>query len=307
VCGTTDQCETRPAPQLFPWIGPPQKCRAGNYLYGFFASNETKQCLPCPSEWAGLNGVFCERCGPLEEPFYQDRSSCVCRAPATMNASGVCVCPDGFRQAGPGCEPCGEDNTYGLGGTCRPCPAGTYSAVYAATACASCEYGKYRLSGQAGSCSSCPLNGWFAPDAELAACVQCNFSCAQDGWQFDAPCPGDTTGRYSVCKECAGGLPENATWGNTSECVYECLPGFYRVVTGCEPCTPLVCPAGFRRAECTETADFHCDTPCEDEKKPAFHSRWTVGEDCPWECDDGYVLRSWNYVLFRLWECILVA
>jgi hypothetical protein len=306
VCGNTDQCDAA-RPSVFPWIRSAEMCRAGEYLSSFFAANRSKECVPCPPGLAGLNGVFCESCQPLEEPFYQDRSSCVCKEPAIMNASGVCVCPDGFRQAGPRCEPCGEANTYGLGGTCRSCPAGTYSGSYAATACTSCDYGKYRLSGQGGPCAACPLEGWFAPDAALAVCVQCNFTCAQEGWQRDSECPGDTTGRYSVCKECAGGLPDNATWSNTTECVYDCLPGFYRIAFGCAPCTQRVCEAGFRFAQCTETSDSHCDNACEDTRKPAFHSHWEVGENCPWDCDDGYELRSWNYVLFRLWECVLAA
>ena len=307
VCGSTTQCDARPTPSVFPWIKSVEKCQVGGYLSSFFTGNRSRQCLPCPAGLAGLNGVFCERCGPLEEPYYLDRSSCVCKEPATMNATGGCVCPDGFEQAGDACAPCGEANTYGVGGACRSCPAGTYSARYAATACTSCEYGKYRLSGQAGPCQACPLEGWFAPDAELAVCVQCNFTCAQEGWQWDSECPGDTTGRYSVCKECFGGLPDNAVWGNTTECVYDCLPGFYRIAFGCAPCTQRVCEAGFRFAQCTETSDSHCDNACEDARKPAFHSHWEVGENCPWDCDDGYEIRSWNYVAFRLWECVLVA
>ena len=307
VCGNASLCLARPAPSVFAWIDEKERCQAGKYLLSYSPATLQKECRPCPLEWAGLNGVFCERCGPLEEPYYQDRSSCVCREPAVMNASGACVCPDGYGRVGSGCGPCGANNTYGTGGTCSACPAGSFSTDLGATACTRCEFGKYRLSGQAGACLSCPLTGWYAPDARSGACVRCNTSCAMDGWRWDSACPGDTTGLFSVCKECAGGLPGNASWGNQTECAYDCLPGFYRLQGGCGKCTARACQAGWRRAECSEWADSNCDTECVDASKPALHSRWTTGENCPWACDEGYELRVWDYVLFQLRECAAVG
>jgi hypothetical protein len=298
-------CTWSPTP--YPWIGPDLLCRPGEYLVYYQASNASSRvCRPCPEGWAGPTGVYCERCKALEEPYFLDRSSCVCKSPATMNASGGCACPDGYQQVGAGCAGCGP-NTYGLGGLCWACSAGTYTNATGSTACQACEYGKYRLSGQSGACLGCDTNGWFAPDASLSACVPCNASCAMDGWRWDRPCPGASG--YSVCRECEPGLPPNATWSSWTECAYDCLAGFYRAEGGqCLACTQgRACPAGRRLTNCTELADSHCDLACVDANKPAVHSRWENGTDCPWACDDGYELRVWDYVMFQLRECALAA
>lgn len=294
------------SPRVYPWIGAGQRCRPGQYLAGFDSVNRSQACRPCPEGWVGLNGVFCERCGELEEPYFLDRSSCVCRFPAAMNASGDCACPDGFGQSGRECVPCGLDS-YGLAGACRACGAGSYASAVGSTACLPCEFGTYRLA-QARGCSSCGLARWFAPDAASDACVPCNASCAMDGWRFDRACPGDGGG-YSVCRPCERGLPENATWANWTECAYDCAGGFYRAEGGlCLRCTEdRVCPAGYRLTPCTELADSHCDTACADANKPVIYSHWENGTDCAWACDDGYELRVWDYVMFLLRECARIT
>jgi hypothetical protein len=298
-------CTWSPTP--YPWIGQDLLCRPGEYLVYYQASNASSRvCRPCPEGWAGPTGVYCERCKALEEPYFLDRSSCVCKSPATMNASGGCACPDGYQQVGAGCAGCGP-NTYGLGGLCWACSAGTYTNATGSTACQACEYGKYRLSGQSGACLGCDTNGWFAPDASLSACVPCNASCAMDGWRWDRPCPGASG--YSVCRECEPGLPPNATWSSWTECAYDCLAGFYRAEGGqCLACTQgRACPAGRRLTNCTELADSHCDLACVDAHKPAVHSHWETGQNCPWACDYGYELRVWDYVMFQLRECVLAG
>lgn len=296
------------SPHLYSWIGQDQTCRPGEYLSSFSVMNGTKLCRACPEGWAGLNGVYCERCGNLEEPYFLDRSSCVCKWPAVMNASGACVCPDGLQQSGEGCAQCGL-NTYGIGGACWACGAGAYTTTAGSTACQACEFGTYRLASQAGQCAGCATTGYFAPDPGSNACIACNESCAMHGWRWDKPCPGDTTGRYSVCKECEGGLPANATWASTTECAYACLDGFFRAEGGgCLPCTvDRVCPAGWRLSNCTEISNTNCDTACVDPNKPALHSHWARGANCPWACNHGYELRVWDYALFQLRECALAG
>lgn len=317
VCGNTSNCDRGRAVTVYDWIGDAQKCQAGKFLLAFDPSGSVavKDCRPCPVGWAGLNGVYCERCGPLEEPYYQDRSSCVCKGDAVMNASGVCVCPDGWYTQDGGCVPCGR-NAYGLGGTCRACGAGTFTQGTGATACEACEFGKYRSSSVQLECQSCALRGWYAPDAGAGDCVPCNETCATPGMQWDRWCPGDKTKGYSVCKVCPEGLPGNATWANISvdpvvtargldECAYDCLDGFYRATTaggGCEACTQdRVCGPGWMLSECTNYADSNCDTACVDTNKPTFYSHWVSG--CQWACDEGYTLQVWDYVMFTLREC----
>ena len=298
-------CTWSPTP--YPWIGQDLLCRAGEYLVYYQASNASSRvCRPCPEGWAGPTGEYCERCKALEEPYFTDRSSCVCAWPATMNASGGCVCPDGFQQVGDGCAGCGL-NAYGLDGLCWACSAGKYANTTGSTACQACEFGQYRMAGQTGGCLGCDLPGWFAPDASLGACVRCNASCAMDGWRWDRPCPGASG--YSVCRECGAGLPPNASWSNWTECAFDCLAGFYRVEGGqCLACTQgRVCPAGRRLTNCAELADSHCDEACVDTNKPTIHSHWETGVNCPWACDYGYELRVWDYVMFQLRECALAG
>lgn len=289
------------------WIGADQKCQVGQYLAGFDARTELSDCRPCPLGWVGRNGVYCERCQALEEPYQLDRSSCVCKAPAVMSAAGACVCPDGSRQDGLACVPC-ANNTRGTGGLCVACGAGNFSGM-GATQCQTCPYGQYRTTGQ-GGCQNCtPANsGWFAPDPALAACVRCNTSCAMPGWYRAGSCPGDASGKYSVCKPCPGGLPGNASWvaGNTTDCAFDCKTGFYHSDGACRPCTARACEAGLVLTTCTADADSHCDVACEDPDKPNVYSHWEKGAGCPWACDDGYELRVWDYVMFQLRECAKV-
>ena len=255
--------------------------------------------------------MYCERCGALEEPYYVDRSSCVCKEGAAMNASGACACPDGRRRVAETCEAC-QNNTYGLDGACWACGAGNFTRGAGATACEACEFGKYRLTSQAG-CTECGQSGWYAPDASSSACTRCNQSCATPGWRWNGACPGASG--FSVCKECEGGLPGNATWRPTTtdpttqrameECAFDCGPGFFHADGGCEECTVGACEAGWRPAACTNFSDANCDTACEDAAKPYIHSHWEVGSDCPWACDDGYELVAWDYGMFLLRECVL--
>ena len=295
------------SPRVYPWMGQEQACRPGEYLLSYQPANNTKVCRACPEGWAGLNKKFCERCGVLEEPYFMDRSSCVCRWPAIMNASGACVCPDGLQEVNGTCVACGL-NTFGLGGACRPCGAGTFTNRTGETTCQRCEFGRYRLSSQAGGCTTC-LPGWFAPQADSSVCIRCNETCATDGWRLDRACPGDSTGRLSVCRPCAEGLPPNASWIRGTECAYACLNGFYRVEGGaCQRCTVTDgCPPGRRPQACTEIADFNCDAECVDINKPAVHSHWLRSMNCSWACDYGYELKVWDYVMFQLRECVLTG
>jgi hypothetical protein len=311
VCGTSCAAGD-PTPQRYGWLE--DGCRPGNYVWGFDSGLEVRQaCRPCPLGWVGWDGVYCERCGVLEEPYYLDRSSCVCKPPAVMNASGACVCPDGHRRLGLMCAPC-DKNTYGMGGSCWACGAGNFTADTGQTACEACPLGLYRQASQT-DCARCPLDGWYAPERGSSVCRQCDWTCATPGYQWVGECPGDTTGRYSVCKPCAG-PPGNSTWSQVAtdpisgraleECAFDCAQGFYHADGGCEKCTIRSCGAGWRHTACTSYSDAHCDTACVNETKPAIHSHWEIGSDCPWACDEGYELQAWGYVMFTVNECILV-
>lgn len=330
VCGGGDQCwrNRTSLMTVYPWVlaSNTYRCNAGQYLYGFEAvrgepGSVAKTCRQCPQGWVGLNGVFCERCGELQEPYYVDGSTCVCKAPAVMNATGGCQCPDGFRAVSGSCTPCARD-TYGSGGQCFPCGAGNTTNGVGATACEPCAAGSYRPSASAGGgCTTCTLPGWFAPDPTQGLCVGCNRTCAMQGWRWKGACPGDTSGNFSVCEPCPGGLPVNGAWANVSvdptrraraleECAYNCNAGFYhRDDSGgarCIPCNATrVCEPGRRLTACTLWADSHCDVECVDYQKPLLYSHWIADSNaCAWACDDGRTLAVTDYVIFTLRECV---
>ena len=311
VCGTSCAPTGDPAPTTYGWLQDGDGCRPGQYLRSLDTDTGAKDCRACPQGWAGWDGVRCERCGALEEPYYVDRSSCVCKGFAVMNASGACVCPDGYRRFGQECIPC-DRNAYGTGGSCWACGAGNFTAGTGYTACEACPFGRYRQAGQA-ACERCALDGWYAPDAGSSACVQCSETCAIPGWRWVKGCP-DAVG-FSVCEACPE-RPGNSTWTPVTadpinqraleECAYDCLAGFYHADgEGCAPCREMTCPAGFKASACTAFSDANCDTVCQNASKPTIHSHWSVGSDCPWACDNGYALSAWDYGMFALYECVL--
>ena len=308
VCGET--CTKLPPwqPEYTEWASEDYRCKQGQYLRGF-RTKDDKDCVQCPPGLVGRNRLYCERCGPLEEPYFLDQSSCVCAPPARMNATGGCACPDGRYESHGACEPCGN-NTFGEGGLCYPCAPGNYSSGDGATECRACPEGKYRASGQA-ECAGCSLGeGWYSTDSGAEACVQCNTSCAKEGLRESRRCPGDTSGRYAICTTCPQPLPANASWTSPyGNCMYECNQGFYSLTGrgGCAPCSTAPCPPGFAWSACATNADRGCDEPCTNASKPFFHSKWVPSREraCPWECEEGYSEVRSDYVMFQLVECAM--
>ncbi len=293
-------------PEYPEWASEDYKCKQGQYLRGF-KTKDDKDCAQCPPGLVGRNRLYCERCGPLEEPYFLDQSSCVCTPPARMNATGGCACPDGRYESHGACEPCGN-NTFGEGGVCYPCAPGNYSSGEGATECRACPEGKYRASGQA-ECAGCSLGeGWYSTDSGAEACVQCNTSCAKVGLRESRRCPGDTSGRYAICATCPQPLPANTSWTSPhGNCMYACNQGFYSLTGrgGCAPCSTAPCPPGFAWSACATNADRGCDEPCTNASKPFFNSKWVPSRErgCPWECEEGYLEVRSDYVMFQLVEC----
>jgi hypothetical protein len=304
VCGTDRSCPLPNKSSYYSWMLDRSiqlstiACRQGNYLSGL----NPKTCTPCPAWLVGLNGIYCEPCGPLQVP-YIDQASCMCVPPSTMNASGVCVCPDGYyHDASAGlCSPC-PINTMGLGGSCTLCQLGYYSPS-TATACTLCDAGKYRYSSDA-TCQSCGA-GMYSQRVEFKVCTQCSTKC-EDGYMASA-CPGETNTSYMICSPCPT-LPDHARWGMTLDtnlpCNYTCNAGYYRgnKTEGCLACNTTRCEPGYNKTECTEFADSNCDTECKDETKPRLFSQWTLG--CSWACSPGYSLSVTDYWLFKVYECV---
>ena len=304
------------------WMSAEYKCKQGEYLRGFRNASD-KDCRQCPRDMVGRNGIYCEWCeGPMEEPYWLDQASCVCKPPAVMTGTGQCVCPDGYRYNArqddyvqeEACEPC-PPNTYGVGGGCQSqCQAGTYSG-YAATVCTACPAGKY-TSQNATGCQGCQRAGYYAPDPTSDWCEPCNSSCTGvPGWREAGKCPGEGNEAFLVCVPCdKGPLPLNAKWIGT--CVLECDPGFYYYNSSgrgeCVRCSNEPCPAGYVWSPCTTDADRGCEEECRNESKPIFHSKWAKAAmgpwgACPWECEEGYAVAVSDYWVFQIYECVATS
>ena len=334
-CGKPGYClANRTSAMRVPeWLDYAYRCHAGQYLWGFDTAGPSPTCRTCPPSGglAGINGVLCEACGPLEEPYYTDRSSCVCRLPAVMNASGACECPAGFffnvdAQGVAGCRRC-ERDTYSMEGgstRCWPCGAGRTTGGTGATACDACAFGSFRVANtNASGCQNCSGRGQFAPDPASSVCAQCDQGgCAlRKGWRWKQACPTGGS-NYSVCEPCPGGLPDNATWTSVradpvrperalEECAFDCLPGYYHADLTCVACNASrVCPAGRKFTGCSAWADSHCDVECSDPDRPLIYSHWVAGDSeasqigCQWECDAGRSLVVSDYGVFVLRECL---
>ena len=317
------------------------RCKRGEYLVrpvlGPAEVATRRECRRCPPGLAGLDGVTCGACaGALEEPYWLDQASCVCKAPAQWRVSsggGVCVCPDGWEQVGSACQRCRGNTSYGVGGRCFDCGAGNFSGPGGgATACERCAAGTFRLANASQGCERCAA-GWYAVDVERGGCAACNRSCAQ-GWRDAGSCVSYEGGSvYRRCEPCwpgeqgpLGGAPQDAVW--RGECVFECNAGFYLSISSsaaspallggvatavgpgrCEPCSTAACPGGRQWEDCTRERDRRCEAECgpgSNGSKPLAHARWAPSRragECPWECEDGYEAVRSDYWLFAIYEC----
>jgi hypothetical protein len=311
LCGSASNCMLNQTTTVeYAWLDN-VKCKAGMYMWGY-SSSAGQTCRACPLGWAGLNGKYCERCKPLEEPYYLDRASCVCKPPAVMNAEGECVCPSGYNQDNTSgllgeCKQC-KRNTYGIDGQCFPCGAGKYTRESGAVECQTCGFGQYRLEGQA-ECQSCAVDeGWYAPDPSSSACVKCNTSCASTpGWRKQRDCP---SGTGEICEPCpGGGLTANAMWAPLESaelflsCAFKCMEGYFHRQGQCVACSNItMCEdLSYKMTPCSAQADSHCEVPCLNDTKAAFNSKWLPG--CQWGCEDGYEVAVGDYWMFVLYEC----
>jgi hypothetical protein len=277
--------------------------RKGQYLRTFVPSDAVGPgnplCAPCPPGLAGLDGVMCRACPPLQVP-HADGASCVCQPPGELNWAGGCDCPPGLAIGAGGCEACPADTMWAAG-RCEACPAGNYSAA-GATACLDCPPGAYRAVGQRG-CASCGPGLYPADAGDPGSCVACVDACPN--WLSPAPCPVNASQR--VCLPCPSPLAGNATWVDgawAAPCAYRCLPGFFHADAACLPCTVQPCAAGFAFTPCTSFRDGDCETQCVNSTKPAQNAAWTDG--CGWACDAGYRASFADYIVFSFYECVPV-
>ena len=264
-------CENCPANQYFDVdLSLCKRCDAGFQLNDG-STNETSNCVRCPSGRAGSAGT-CAACTAGQEPN-QERTACGACSPGAYSAAGV-VCIDcgldaleiGYHspdkttcmQCLPGkaptqtrdaCTPCPDRHAGGLG-VCHLCPDGTEPDANSFE-CQDCGVG---TAGRGGSCDDCPPGSEPLDDGTECRACQCKQTtdtvdadyCTLLGRGFagcqagDACAPAQYGGDYysplgRECTSCKAGQQPNE--GRT-ECL-DCPEG--RVSPGDE-CAP--CPAG---------------------------------------------------------------
>ena len=299
VCGRLNPCPPPPPPVYQPWMQdgtvPPADftCpRLGQYLTTFLVGKGAPECRPCPEGMVGLDRILCVECPPYQAP-YSDRASCICRPPASLNATGQCECPDGWAMTASGCQPC-PANTYGRRQACYPCPPGRYSSV-GATECAPCPVGQYRAPSQPW-CASCGPDRYALDPATPASCKSCERRCGAG--QVARPCRVNAS--LFECEACPP-LPDNAAWVEGPDCPYRCLPGHFHAGGGCQACSVTACSNGTVLTPCSLLQDGNCDVQCANETMPAEHAWYEEG--CRWACEPGYAAVLVDYWVFRYFVC----
>ena len=312
VCSDVVSCRRNVNYTVYDWITEAERCTMGQYLVGM--NGGLPVCRQCPAGLFGPNGLWCEACNGYKRA-YLDGTACVCEIGTQMNSRGLCVCGVGMEFMEDGCVVCGV-NRYSnysmeLGDSwfkqykpCAPCEAGKYSLT-GMTACLDCEFGSYREVDM-DACGMCE-DGYFAEDARVNNCTQCNSTC-EVGFN-PVSCPFYPGNDRFMCEPCPE-IPINAVLtpaanftGNTA-CDWECEDGYFRLnASYCQLCSEMACSPGFNVSLCSRLADANCDVECVDDRKPLFNSQWTLG--CEWGCVNGYVLSVQDYVMFVQYSCVL--
>jgi len=269
-----------------------------------------RRCTPCPAGTVSWNGLWCEACPGFREPN-PSQDACVCKPPSSLSQDGLaCVCPAGYVAGGSaGCSPCpaGTVREAGTvlpdayltfaGGACQFCQAGFEPQADRAS-CRACADGKFR-EGAMQACAACPGKAFAKDPASSSSCTACSAICsAGKRW---AKCPVDPA--WFSCVDCPA-ISRFKTWitrGGNTDCLWECVSGFYEFGGECWPCTKKACPVGFKETPCTRYEDSHCRAPCEDGAKPAENSAW--GPDCTWSCLAGFDKVEKSYPGWTEYSC----
>ena len=282
VCSDVVSCRRNVNYTVYDWITEAERCTMGQYLVGM--NGGLPVCRQCPVGLFGPNGLWCEACNGYKRA-YLDGTACVCEIGTQMNSRGLCVCGVGMEFMEDGCVVCGVnrysnysmelgDSWFNQYKPCAPCEAGKYSLT-GMTACLDCEFGSYREVDM-DACGMCE-DGYFAEDARVNNCTQCNSTCEVGFNPVSCPLyPGDD---LFICEPCPE-IPINAVLtpaanftGNTA-CDWECEDGYFRLnSTYCQLCSEMACSPGFNVSLCSRLADANCDVECVDDRKPLFNSQ----------------------------------
>ena len=194
-----------------------QSCAPGTYR-----ENATEyKCSACPTgTYNGLHAsdsaADCAACPPnrTSEPASGDLAACVCVAGFYTDGAQCALCPPGRYSVLPNAS------------SCDACPPGTSSQETGAVSpavCGLCDDGSFALHAGASSCERCPQstyqNATLGPGVKALNCT---------------PCPSNSG---------------HNLYGQVSEEVCLCLPGFHSDLFPCERCPVGTACAGNNSAE----------------------------------------------------------
>lgn len=167
------------------------------------------------------------------------------------------------------------------GGGCLPCSKPICSngmrlsacTATSDTVCVACDPPASGLYVWGGECQFACAGGYFRSGMVCAPCTSIH-GCAP-GFR-PSECSPLSDARCIAC----GGWREGMQW--TGGCDFTCLPSFYRVGSGCMPCSvDATCPPGFRLSECGGSLDSAC-IECTAPGSDGTYA-W-VGPDCEFVC-----------------------
>jgi cysteine-rich repeat protein len=246
----------------------------------------------CPSE----GGKAC--CGPCPMGSYRPQALCPQGLSVTDNRINCVGCPAGKYKDELGVWDADV-------GSCKACPAGTYSAGAAqgTVACSACAVGKFSFSSSASACQLCPAGKHSNVDNKLG-CTDCEVGKVSDDGAGSCgnmqPCgPGYQRPRDpSTGQVLAGPRP-----GASPACV-ACQPGKYKPSTGVWDSECVECPASqyAETAAATSCTSFSTCNPGQERIGTSSSSRGTCVA-----CADGKYngASSWDYMCKDLLPCEL--
>lgn len=267
----------------------------------YLSSVVPRVCSMCPPHSVGTNGLWCKSCPALKEPStLQD--TCVCTAGASMTADTTCLCNAGHYKSEGGCILCPSNtfNAYKNSDVlCIPCPLGSVAAP-GSTACTPCAPGLYRGM-YMDTCRNCTSYVQYATDAtDARSCTSCTSQCSHG--MLAEQCPRGAP--LYKCSQCPRILGQGERWVQdpyNTNCLWECLPGYYMSGDTCSQCTSRQCTPGTLLTPCSRYSDSSCTLKCVNESMPFMNAEW--GPDCTWRCMDGFELITKTFMNWIEYMC----
>lgn len=224
-------CEPCPAGFYAPDAGSAQCVAnpAGTYSTVTGATQPSTQLCPA-STFSAAGAATCTACTPPTTTLDAGASVCVsCPAGTTFDATNnrCTACPPG---------------TFGSGGVCMSCSAGSFQADAGAGSCLLCAPGTFAAGVGASACVSCPgaPEGTFQPNAGATNCTLCRSAlpptgggsfyvvfgngatsssqCQQVAYSGSNTCTAGTAGLNGNCVTCPAGTFAPAKQGTCTSC-----------------------------------------------------------------------------------------